>query len=203
MKAEGGSAIAQAGGRAQRGDHAVSFRMGKLEAGTRRGACNAQSPPPVAGAYAESAPVLAWERPRGAGTSPATPPGMTNLVPSLSILPLLLALAGLSCESDSTPPKPVADLPDTEAQALCQQFFVAACNAGLSAKGDPACTACDPCTQDASLATIRSECGDGITDASVRHCVSSQFDMPTCTGPERGGCMFDVGDTLCPSVSAP
>jgi hypothetical protein len=98
---------------------------------------------------------------------------------------------------------PVAELSDTDAQTLCHQFFVAACDAGLRAKGDPACTACDPCTQAASLATIRNECGDGITDADVRHCVSSGFDMPTCTGPERGGCMFDVGDMLCPSVSAP
>lgn len=128
---------------------------------------------------------------------------MTDLGGSLSTLWLLLVLAGSSCGNDSTPPKAVAALPDMEAQALCHQFFVAACDAGLRAKGDPACTACDPCTQAASPATIRSECGDGITDADVRHCVSSQFDMPTCTGPERGGCMFDVGDKLCPAVSAP
>ena len=128
---------------------------------------------------------------------------MTNLGRSLSMsLPILLLLAGPSCGSDATSPKPVAEMSDTDAQALCQQFFTAACAAGLGASGDPACTGCDPCTQTASLATIRSKCGDGITDAAVRHCVSSQFDMPTCTGPERGGCMFDVGDMLCPLASA-
>ena len=123
---------------------------------------------------------------------------MTELRRSLSILPLLLVLAGPSCGTESQPPEPVSALSDSDAQSLCQQFFVAACDAGLRAKGDPACTACDPCTQTASLATIRSECGDGITVLAVRHCMSSGFDMPTCTGPERGGCMFDVGDMLCP-----
>jgi len=122
---------------------------------------------------------------------------MTHLGRSLAMF-LLLLLAGPSCGSDSTPARPVAELPDAEARALCQQFFTAACDAGLRASGDPACTSCDPCTQTASLATIRSACGDGITDTAVRHCVSSKFDMPTCTGPERGGCMFDVGDMLCP-----
>src|SRR6185436_19161511 len=111
---------------------------------------------------------------------------MTNLGHSLFILPLLLVLAGPSCGSDSQPPKPVADLSDTEAQALCHQFFTAACNdADLGLSNDPACAGCDPCTQTASLTTIRSECGDGITDAAVRHCVASGFDMPTCTGPDR------------------
>jgi hypothetical protein len=127
---------------------------------------------------------------------------MINPGRSLSILPLLFVLAGPSCGSESQPPEPVTALSDSDAQALCQQFFVAACDAGLRAKGDPACTACDPCSQAASLATIRSKCGDGITDLAVRHCMSSHFDMSICTGSERGGCMFDVGDMLCPSVSA-
>jgi len=126
---------------------------------------------------------------------------MTNLRRSLLMLFPLLLLAGSSCGSDSQPPEPVSALSDAEAQALCQQFFTAACNdAGLGLSNDPACTGCDPCTRTASLATIRTECGDGITELAVRHCMSSGFDMPTCTGPERGGCMFDVGDTLCPSA---
>ncbi len=126
---------------------------------------------------------------------------MTDLGRLLSILPLLLVLAGPSCGSEMQPPEPVAALSDTQAQALCQQFFTAACDdAGLGLSNDPACTGCNPCTQTASLATIRTECGDGITELAVRHCMSSGFDMPTCTGPERGGCMFDVGDMLCPSA---
>ena len=135
---------------------------------------------------------------------PAAQPVMTNLGRSLSrVLPFVLLLAASSCGSDSTSPRPVAALSDGEAQSLCQQFFTAACAAFLGSSGDPACTSCDPCTQTASLAAIRTECGDGITDAAVRHCISSQFDMPTCTGPERGGCMFDVGDALCPLTAAP
>lgn len=124
---------------------------------------------------------------------------MTNFGSPLSrLLPALaLLLAGFSCGGDSPAPRPVTALTDAEATSLCQQFFNAACAAGLGASADPACAGCDPCTQTASLATIRTECGDGITDAAVRHCISSQFDMPTCTGPERGGCMFDVGDALC------
>jgi len=51
-------------------------------------------------------------------------------------------------------------------------------------------------------ATIRTQCGDGITDADIQHCISSGFDMPICTGPERGGCMFDVGDMLCPVAAS-
>ena len=126
---------------------------------------------------------------------------MTNLRRSLRMLFPLLLLAGSSCGSDSQPPEPVSALSDTNAQALCQQFFTAACNdAGLGLSNDPACTGCAPCTQTASVATIRTECGDGITELAVLHCISSGFDMPTCTGPERGGCMFDVGDMLCPSA---
>jgi hypothetical protein len=119
--------------------------------------------------------------------------------PSLVLLlPLLLPLAAAACGSDPPAARPVAQLSDAEAQTLCQQFFTAACASILAGTNDPACTSCAPCTQAASLATIRSECGGGITDAAVRHCVSSQFDMPTCTGPELGGCMFDVADALCP-----
>lgn len=124
---------------------------------------------------------------------------MANLRRSLSMFLPLLLLAGSACGGDSPAPTPVAELSDVQAQALCRQFFAAACAAGLAAKGDPACDGCDPCSQTASLATIRSTCGNGITDAAVQDCISSQFDMPTCTGPERGGCMFDVGDMLCPS----
>ena len=114
-------------------------------------------------------------------------------------LPFLLLLAAAACDSDPPPaPRAVAQLSDAEAQALCQQFFAAACTSILAGTNDPACTGCNPCTQAESLATIRSICGGGITDAAVRHCVSSQFDMPTCTGPEHGGCMFDVADALCP-----
>lgn len=128
---------------------------------------------------------------------------MTTVGRSLSrLLPTLaLLLAGSSCGGDSPAPRPVTVLSDVEAQALCQQFFTGACAAG-DASAVPSCTGCDPCTQATSLATIRTQCGDGITDADVRHCISSGFDMPTCTGPERGGCMFDVGDMLCP-VAAP
>jgi len=127
---------------------------------------------------------------------------MTNLGRSLSMLLPLLLLASSACGGDSAAPTPVAGLSDGEAQALCRQFFTAACTEGLAAQGDPACAGCDPCTQTASLATIRSACGDGITNTAVHDCISSRFDMPTCTGPERGGCMFDVGDMLCPSTSA-
>lgn len=128
-----------------------------------------------------------------------------SLLLSLSLslsLPFLLLLTTAACDSDPPAPRAVAQLSDAEAQALCQQFFTAACASILGVSNDPACTTCDPCTQAASLATIRSECGDGITDAAVGHCISSQFDMPICTGPERGGCMFDVGDALCPLALA-
>lgn len=130
---------------------------------------------------------------------------MTSSGRSLARLlpPLALLFAGSSCGSSSPAPVPVAALSDAEAQSLCQQFFTAACAAGKDAATEPSCTGCDPCTQATSVATIRAVCGDGITDADVRHCVSSGFDMPTCTGPERGGCMFDVGDTLCPVTTAP
>jgi hypothetical protein len=125
---------------------------------------------------------------------------MTRLRRSFSAFVPLLLLVSSACGGDS--PTPVAALSSGDAQALCRQFFTAACTAGLAAKGDRACNGCDPCTQSSSLATIRSACGDGITDASVHDCISSGFDMPTCTGPERGGCMFDVGDMLCPSTAA-
>jgi hypothetical protein len=117
------------------------------------------------------------------------------------LLSLSVLLVGASCGGGSSPPTPVASLSDSEATALCQQFFTEACAAGLGAKAEPACSGCDPCHQATSLATIRSTCGDGITDVAVRHCMSTHFDMPTCTGPERGGCMFDVGDALCPVTS--
>jgi hypothetical protein len=125
---------------------------------------------------------------------------MTNPKRKISMFLPLLLLAGSACGGDSPAPTPVAELSDAQAQALCQQFFTAACAAGLAAKGDPACDGCDPCTQATSPAAIRSACGDGITDSAVHDCISSQFDMPTCTGPERGGCMADVGDMLCPTT---
>jgi hypothetical protein len=129
-------------------------------------------------------------------------PSMTHHRSSLLLVLTLLMLAAPACDSDpQPPPRPVAALSDGEAQTLCQEFFTAACASLLS--GDPACSSCQPCTQAASLTTIRAECGSGITDAAVRHCISSQFDMPTCTGPERGGCMFDVADELCPLPSGP
>jgi len=111
---------------------------------------------------------------------------------------MLMLLVGASCGSDTTPARPVAGLSASESTTLCQEFFTAACAADAASARQPSCSGCDPCAQAASLDTIRSKCGDGITDADVRHCISSRFDMPTCTGPERGGCMFDVGDALCP-----
>jgi hypothetical protein len=111
-------------------------------------------------------------------------------------------MTALSCD-DGPPPRPqttpVADLTAGEAEALCAIFMAKACRAVLDAN-DPACTTCDPC---ASVATIRSECGGGITIGAVNHCIDSGFDMPTCTGPELGGCMFDVADVLCPLPPSP
>ncbi len=129
---------------------------------------------------------------------------MTNARRSFPVLlAFLFAFAGTTCGSEPAAPRAIVDLSDAEAQALCQDFFTAACAAGLAATGDPACTSCQPCAQTASQTTIRAQCGDGITDAAVRHCIASGFDMPTCTGPERGGCMFDVGDMLCPLAAGP
>src|SRR5689334_5623773 len=141
----------------------------------RRWRGDAQSPPSRPTGAQNLRPCWPGIRMEGAGTSPAAQLPMINPGRSLSILPLLFVLAGPSCGSESQPPEPVTALSDSDAQALCQQFFVAACDAGLRAKGDPACTACDPCSQAASLATIRSKCGDGITDLAVRHCMSSHF----------------------------
>ena len=109
---------------------------------------------------------------------------------------------GPSCHSGPTPGTPVAELGDADAKFLCQQFFTAACGSILAAD-DVACTTCQPCAQATTVATIRGECGDGITTGGVQHCIGSGFDMPTCTGPERGGCMFDVADALCPTPLAP
>jgi hypothetical protein len=123
---------------------------------------------------------------------------------SLSFWVLFLAagMTALSCD-DGPPPRPpttpVADLPASEAQALCESFFAAACTMILD-PNDSACTTCDPC---GNWAVIGRLCGDGITVGAVRHCMDSGFDMPTCTGPERGGCMFDVADVSCTLPASP
>jgi hypothetical protein len=111
---------------------------------------------------------------------------------------LAAGMTALSCGGNPPPTTPVSDLPDSEAQALCESFFAAACTRILDVN-DPACTTCEPC---ANAAVISRLCGDGITVAAVRHCMDSGFHMPTCTG-ERGGCMFDVGDVSCPLPASP
>jgi hypothetical protein len=103
---------------------------------------------------------------------------------------------GASCGGSSTPVE-VAALSDAQAVSLCREFITKACRAGYPSN-EPACTSCDPCGASTSASAIRAHCGDGITVDGVRACMDSGFDMPTCTGPERGGCMFDVADELCP-----
>jgi hypothetical protein len=142
-----------------------------------------------------------------AGTLAAQAIAMTACKRFLSLsLSALFVVAGCdtapSCGSHPLPATPVAELGDAEARSLCGEFFVGACGTILDAD-DVTCTTCQPCAQAASVATIRAKCGAGITYAAVKQCIASGFDMSTCTGPERGGCMFDVADALCPTPPAP
>lgn len=112
----------------------------------------------------------------------------------------LTLLSGVvsACDGGSPSTTPIAELPDGEAVALCEEFITKACAAAVIPADDPACNTCDPCGQAMGLASLRAHCGEGITLGGVRACVDSGFDRPTCTGPQRGGCVFDVGDELCP-----
>ena len=124
---------------------------------------------------------------------------MTTLKKSLLAVSLLgSAIFAPACGDSGPPPTTeVVQLSDDEARTLCREFISKACAAGVYGDGKPECGDCHPCDQEASLASIRTECGEGITVGGVRSCIDSGFDMPTCTGAARGGCMFDVGDEIC------
>ena len=124
---------------------------------------------------------------------------MTNFLRAFPRIVLwLVPFVALSCGSGAPAAGTrVVDLGDQDAIALCREFITKACAKG-SPTTEPACNGCDPCGQTASAATIRAKCAAPITVGNVRGCIDSSFDMPTCTGPQMGGCMFDVADELCP-----